>query len=225
MKLAKVAVVALVAICATSAYADLLITEVVDATLPGGNPKYVEITNTGAADYTFAEGGIICQSNAYTDLDIDIPLAGVTIPAGYSYVIQTTYNDGQNVFETTYGFAADLYYANGMGNGDDRFILTDTDDSSNLIDIYGEINVDGSNTPWEYTDSFASRNYGSTPNGGVFAIGEWYIPGPNFLEDSGGDDVIEAALIVANTSPGVWVPEPASFALLGLGAFALIRRR
>ena len=32
---------------AGTANADLLITEVVDATLPGGLPKFVELTNTG----------------------------------------------------------------------------------------------------------------------------------------------------------------------------------
>lgn len=209
------------------ASADLLITEVVDATLAGGNPKYVEVTNTGPAPYTFADGGIIVQSNANTDYNVDVDLTGVTIAVGQSYVIQSSANDGQLVFETTYGFAADLYTTAFFGNGDDRYILTDTSagDGSGLLDIYGADGVDGSGEAWEYTDSYAARVFGTSSDGGAFNIGNWIIPGPNALEDPGFDDVIEAQLIVANTSPGVWVPEPATALLLALGGVAVLRRR
>ncbi len=49
------------------ANAGLIISEVVDATLGGGNPKFVEITNTMATDFTFTGGGIVMQSNAGSD--------------------------------------------------------------------------------------------------------------------------------------------------------------
>lgn len=211
---------------AAAANGSLIISEVVDATLAGGNPKYVEITNTGGSDFTFSEGGIILQSNAATDLDIDVDLTGVTILAGQSYVIQSTANDGQNVFETTYGFAADLYTGAFFSNGDDRYILTDTADSTNLLDIHGEIDVDGSGTAWEYLDGYAYRLPNAiSGNGGVFDINEWFHSGVNGLET--GDDVEEAALIVQMTTPGThdFVPEPATLALLGLSALFLRRRR
>jgi lamin tail-like protein/PEP-CTERM motif-containing protein len=226
------AAASLAMLTASSADAGLIISEVVDGTLSGGNPKFVEITNTGVADFTFTGGGIINQSNAATDLDIDVDLTGVTILAGQSYVIQSTSNGGQAIFESTYGFAADLYTTAYFSNGDDRYILADADDglgaATNLVDIHGDINTDGTGLPWEYLDGYAYRlPTAITGNGGVFAIGEWFHSGVNGLEDPGYDDVVEAALIVAQTTPGThnYVPEPASLALISLGGLAMLRRR
>jgi hypothetical protein len=204
-------------------YDNLIISEVVDATLPGGNPKYVEITNTGSMDYTFTGGGIIVQSNANTDLDIDVDLTGVTIVAGQSFVIQSSANDGVFQFENTYGFAADLYTGAFFSNGDDRYILTDGVD---LLDIHGEIDTDGTGTGWEYLDGFAYRLPDAiTGNDGGFIIGEWFHSGVDALET--GDDTEELALILANTTPGThnFVPAPGATALLGVAALLGLKRR
>ena len=206
-------------LCAAGvANAGLIISEVVDATLPGGNPKFVEITNTMSTDFTFTGGGIVVQSNADTDLTIEVPLTGVTIPAGDSYVIQSSSNGGQAVFESTYGFAADLYTPAFFSNGDDRYILATADDglgnATTIADIHGDIDTDGTGTGWEYLDSYAFRlPTAVTGNGGAFAIGEWFHAGVDALET--GDDVSETALILALTTPGthVFVPEPGSVAL------------
>ena len=216
----------LVAASAT-ANANLIISEVIDATLAGGNPKFVEITNTSGTDFTFSGGGIVVQSNSNTDLDIDVDLTGVTINAGQSYVIQTEANDGQAVFEATYGFAADMYSTAFFSNGDDRYILADADDgagvATNLVDIHGAIDVDGSGEPWEYLDGYAFRlPTVLSGNGGVFDIAEWFHSGVNGLET--GDDVEELALILANSTPGThnFVPEPSPFFMLGLALLGFI---
>ncbi|QDU55454.1 lamin tail domain-containing protein [Aeoliella mucimassa] len=232
MKLASLAA-AVLCVIATQAQAGLIISEVVDATLAGGNPKFVEITNTSSTDYTFSGGGIIVQSNSNTDLDIDVDLTGVTIAALDSYVIQSTSNTGQEVFESTYGFAADLYTDAFFSNGDDRYILTLSDDASVLADIHGEIDVDGTGTDWEYTDGYAYRLPSvNTGNGGVYDHSEWFTGGVNSLET--GDDVEEAALILQLTTPGthdftpMQVPEPSSILLTlmaATGAGAVVMRR
>ncbi|MCZ6682029.1 MAG: hypothetical protein O7B26_02525, partial [Planctomycetota bacterium] len=185
----------------------LIISEVVDGNRAGGNPKFVEITNTDDNDYIFAQGGIIVQSNTSTDRTVDVNLTGVTIPAGTSYVIQSTSNDGQNVFEDTYDatfpggpIVADVYTPAFFGNGDDRYILTDTDDGSNLLDIYGELDVDGTGTAWEYMNGYAFRNAGANSgNLGTFIIGEWTIGGVDSL--SGADDATDKQLLQDNTTP------------------------
>ncbi len=64
----------------------LVISEIMDGTLTGGTPKYVEITNTGLTDFTFAEGGLIVQSSLNTDLNIDVNLTGAIIPVADSFV-------------------------------------------------------------------------------------------------------------------------------------------
>lgn len=211
---------------ATAAHADIIISEVVDATLAGGNPKYVELTNTGATDFTFGAGdGIINQSNASNDLTIDTDLTGLTIAAGDSFVIQSSGNDGQLVFESTYGFAADLYTSAFYSNGDDRYILWL---GGAVHDIHGDIDTDGTGSGWEYLDGYAFSNANrTTANGGLFNIADWTHGGVNSLEDPGFDDVLELALILANTTPGshAFVPAPGAAALLGLGGLVATRRR
>lgn len=194
------ALLGLLLLLALPASADLIISEVVDATLAGGNPKFVEITNTGATDFTFAasDSGIVVQSNSGTDQNIDVDLSGVTITAGQSYVIQSSANSGLSVFESTYGFAADLYTSAFFGNGDDRYILVD---NGTNLDIYGEIDTDGTGEVWEYIDGYAFRNSDVTSgNAGVFDASEWTFSGANGLET--GNDATEEPLIVAETSPG-----------------------
>lgn len=215
--------VAALAAFASTANAGLIISEVVDATLAGGNPKFVEITNTSGADFTFTSGGIIVQSNASADLDIDVDLTGITIFAGQSFVIQSSGNDGIAVFESTYGFAADLYTPAFFSNGDDRYILN-VDGS--IADIHGLIDTDGTGSGWEYLDGFAFRNPDVlTGNGGAFDISEWFHSGVDALE--GADDAEKLALILANTTPGThnFIPTPGSAALLGLAGLAAVRRR
>lgn len=202
----------------------LIISEVVDATLSGGNPKFVELTNTGLTDYTFPTGGgIIVQSNSNNDLNVDVPLDGLTIASGDTIVIQSSSNDGIAVFESTYGFAADLYTNAFFSNGDDRYAIWD---GSAIVDIHGQLDTDGTGTDWEYLDGYAySLKDRFAPNGGAFDSSNWFHSGVNALET--GDDVEEAALIVALTTPGthVWTPTPGAIALFGAAGLAGIRRR
>lgn len=231
MKITRMAIAAIsgiLVVCGTS-QANLIISEVIDGTLGGGNPKFVEITNTGGTDFTFTGGGVVLQSNASTDLNIDVDLTGITILAGQSFVIQSSANGGSNVFESTYGFAADLYTGAFFSNGDDRYILADADDgagvATSLVDIHGEIDTDGTGSAWEYLDGFAYRLPGVlSGNGGVFDINEWFHSGVDGLE--GVDDAEKTAKILALTTPGTHViPEPSTFALLGLGALLVAVRR
>ncbi len=198
----------------------LIISEAVDGPASGGNPKFVELTNTGLTPFTFGVGaGIIVQSNAATDYDVDVDLEGVTIAPGQSYVIQSAANDGQAAFEATYGFAADLYTGAFFSNGDDRYAIWD---GAALVDIHGQDGVDGTGSVWEYLDSYTLRNKDQiAPNGGIYDLTSFTTPGTNFFDGT------DAAFVVANTSPGThqWTPAPGAAALFGMAGLAGIRRR
>ena len=55
--------------------------------------------------------------------------------------------------------------------------------NNNVVDIFGNIDADGTNTNWEYEDGWAYRNKYSTPDDTIFNISNWYFSGPGGLED------------------------------------------
>ena len=95
---------------AGTANADLLITEVVDATLPGGLPKFVELTNTGSASVDLTQYSFGNMNNGGTTLGGGAAsvLTGNLAP-GASYVIcyEADNGPGASTFFTTYGFEPD----------------------------------------------------------------------------------------------------------------------
>ncbi|MEM9347436.1 MAG: lamin tail domain-containing protein [Planctomycetota bacterium] len=218
-----------------SASAELLISEIVDATLPGGLPKFVELFNSGNTSIDLSNYSIGNYNNGGTDLGggSSLVLSG-TLAAGDFYVISYESGDalGASSFFDTYGFDADNIELGSFINGNDAVALfladgggTDgaaTGDGSDatLVDLYGVIGVDGTGQPWDYTDGYAFRNPGQGPNS-TFTASEWTIGGADSLET--GDDTEELALILSLTTPGV--PEPGSLALLGLGGLLIARRR
>ena len=88
-----VAAATLMAVAVLPLKADLIISEVVDATLPGGLPKFVELTNTGTTDIDLSQYSIGNYNNGGTTLGggASTVLSG-TLVAGDSYVI--SYENG-----------------------------------------------------------------------------------------------------------------------------------
>jgi hypothetical protein len=177
----------------------LILSEVVCGAESGDCPNWIEITNTGLSDFTFDEGGIIIQMDDSNDVELGVDMSGITIYAGQSFVIVSNAAGCTGAFPVIYGMDADLYTNKTFGNGDDRYMITDTADGSNVIDIYGEFGVDGTGTEWEYTRGYSYRlpayNAGS---GQDFAPEEWFFGGPESL--SGGDPTW---LLLEHTTPKV----------------------
>ena len=226
--LGTIAVAALSPLSASQAFSTtLLISEVVDATLPGGLPKYVELTNTGSDTLDLSGFSVAIYNNANTTFSAFNGLSG-TLMGGNSFVLSLEGGDspGNGVFFDTYGFDPDSFNFGTVVNGNDVVALFEGPGTT-LLDIYRVIGVDGTGEVWEYTDGFTYRNPDVTMANPVFDPSEWAFSGPNSLET--GNDVEELALILANTTPGshdfntAVVPLPASvfllgFAVLGFGA-------
>ena len=159
---------------------ELLISGVYDGPLSGGTPKGVELyVMSDIAD--LSEYGIGSANNGGGSDGEEFTFPAVGVNAGtYLYV---TSNEGQ--FIAYFGFTPD--YANGSMsiNGDDAIELFQ---SGTVVDVFGDINVDGNGTKWEYLDGWAYRNDGSMPNGGIFSAGDFFYSGPNALDGCSTND-------------------------------------
>lgn len=207
---------------ASQASASLIITGVFDGPLPGGDPKGVELTATAnIADLSVYGLETVSNGGVSSGLQ-EATLPAVSLTAGDHYYVVN--GDGTD-FLQWFGFAADLVSAPGGAvnhNGDDVIILYE---SGLVHDQFGETGVDGSNTAWDTLDGWAYRNDGVAANGGTFSASDWYFSGAN--EWDGDDGTLDDGTNATATPPmpvGTYVPEPASLALIGLGALAMIRR-
>jgi hypothetical protein len=194
---------ALIAATATTASADLIISEIVDATLPGGLPKFVEITNTGGSAVNLGDYSIGNINNGGVELGggASTALSG-QLGACESYVIAYEFEPDPGVvsmFEQVYGFLPDQWLGTFI-NGDDVVVLflglaTGDGSDATIVDIYGVIGVDGSGEVWEYTDGYSFRLGTIAAANPTFDAAEWFIGGLNSLET--GDDLTELPLILA----------------------------
>lgn len=206
-----------------SAQADLLITGVYDAPLPGGLPKGIEVYATENIPDLSVYGVETVGNGGVSNGVPDAPLPAVSLNAGDFYYLE--HGDGA-AFTQWFGFAPDFPLVPGSGvshNGDDVLIIYE---SGVVHDQFGETGVDGTGTAWESLDGWAYRNNGATANGGSFVASNWYYSGPNAWD---GDDLVDDTGTNALSSPpmpiGTYVPEPTSLALIGLGGLAMLRRR
>tara|TARA_R110002073_G_scaffold208011_2_gene368346 strand:- start:85510 stop:86286 length:777 start_codon:yes stop_codon:yes gene_type:complete len=182
----------------------LLITEIVDADLAGGLPKFVELTNLGSASVDLSEFSLGVFSNGSFTINTgsSTSLSGSLAPSA-SFVVSFETGDsvGSSSFRTVYGFDADDLSFGAVINGDDAVVLfrgaaTGTGADATIIDIYGVIGTDGTGEVWEYLDGFASRAAGATTPSATFVPTAWSFSGASALD---GED---ATAIAAATSPG-----------------------
>jgi len=191
---------------------DLVISEIVDGTLPGGLPKYVQLTNNSAGTIDLSGFTIGTFNNGGTTLGgmTSKALSGM-LAAGDSYTISYENGDtpGVSTFFDTYGCDADDIDLGAFINGDDVVMLFLADGAgplgealidstgATIHDVYGDLGVDGTGMPWETTDSYGTRI--GTAASAVFNVADWNFAGADALEDPGGDDIIELANLLAAT--------------------------
>ncbi|MDP5219851.1 ExeM/NucH family extracellular endonuclease [Ruegeria sp. 2205SS24-7] len=151
----------------------LIITGVLDGPLSGGVPKAVELYV--AADIAdLSEYGIGSANNGGGSDGEEFTFPAVTATAGtYLYVSSEAAG-----FTSFMGFGPDYTTSALSVNGDDAIELFQ---NGSVVDLFGDINVDGTGQPWEYLDGWAARNPGATASP-VFDISEWSFSGPNAFD-------------------------------------------
>ncbi|MEO6709720.1 MAG: lamin tail domain-containing protein [Planctomycetota bacterium] len=206
---------AIVALTSTTAHAQLIISEIVDGTLSGGQPKFIEISNTSASPVDMSLYKLVHYNNGSMTPGGNIALtpAGM-LPAGASWVV--TYGAVPNVqFATVYGHAADQEVTYGGHNGDDAIALELA--VGGIVDVYGIIGCDpittagscgvppvisacGASPLWDYEDGYVYR-CGITASA-TFVPSDWVIGGSDSLEDCVGGDPARIILLQSLTTPG-----------------------
>ena len=156
-------------------YDSLIISGVVDAPLPGGLPKCIEfyavydIPDLSSYGFGSANNGGGSDGQEFT-------FPTIPLTAGSTYTVAT---DTAN-FISFFGQSPDNTDPTaGNVNGDDAIELFH---NGVVIDVFGDINTDGSGEPWEYLDGWAYRNNYSLTNGGNFDIAQWTFSGINALD-------------------------------------------
>ena len=136
---------------------DLIISGVFDGPLTGGTPKgvelYVKADIANLSDYGLgsANNGGGSDGQEFTFPNGDSASAG-----DYIYV-----TNNSSKFLEYYSFGANYQSGIVEVNGDDAIELFYNGD---VIDTYGEIDVDGNGDPWEYLDGWAYRVNNTGPD-------------------------------------------------------------
>jgi hypothetical protein len=143
----------------------VIISEVTD---PGNtaNAKYVEIYNATDNSVDISAWEIRRYANGNTSYNA-ASLSG-SINSGEALTV--AYNGTE--FNTAYGFDADFVSGSISGNGDDVYELYN---GSSVVDIYGEVGVDGTDEDWEYENSQATRNSSIGTGNTTWTSSEWTI--------------------------------------------------
>ena len=153
---------------------DLIITAVIDGPLSGGVPKGVELyVLNDVADLSIY--GLRSANNGGGTGSIEFTFPAVTANAGsFIYVASET-----DAFTEFFGFAPNYTSGAANINGDDAIELFK---DGNVVDVFGDVDTDGTGQPWEYMDGWAYRNDNTGPDGTTFVLGNWIFSGPNALD-------------------------------------------
>ncbi len=183
----KLLLVFAVLLLASPAAAQLIIAGTYDGPLTGGVPKGVELY---ACD-DIADLSVYAIGSANNGGGTDGP--EFVFPADFVAAGTTFYVASEDVgFTAFFGFAPD-YVSGAMSiNGDDAielFLVGDgTPGNETVVDVFGDINVDGTGTAWDFLDGWAKRINGSGPDGSVFDLNAWTFSGTNVFDGETSND-------------------------------------
>ena len=153
---------------------DLVITGVIDGPLSGGVPKAVEVCVLNDI-LDLSTYGLGSANNGGGSDGEEFTFPAGPVSAG-TFLHIASEADG---FSSFFGFAPS-YTSNAMAiNGDDAIELFML---GNVVDVFGDINVDGTGQAWDHVDGWAYRADGTGPDGTVFTLANWSFSGPNALD-------------------------------------------
>ncbi len=183
----------------------LMIAEYCDPSTTPANGRFLELYNPGPGVQDLSGYEIVRYANGATIATSTLSLSG-TLGAGDTFVITKNEADMQSHWP---GSTADLVSGTIDGNGDDTFVLSTI--GGTVVDILGELGVDGSGEAWEYTDLCIVRDELVTAPSATWTSSEWFFTGtvhgsPNSHPVSP-PDTADSGVIPGDTGPTGSVPE------------------
>jgi len=181
---------------------DLVITGVVDGPLPFGLPKAVEVfVVNNVADLSAYGLGSANNGGGTDGQEFTFPADGAV--AG-SFIYVASESPGFTAF---FGFAPQYTSGAANINGDDAIELFQ---NGAVVDVFGDINTDGTGQPWEHLDGWAYRNDATGPDGTTFVLANWSFSGPNALDGETTNATAATPFPIGSYSGGV-IAESAPF--------------
>lgn len=163
---------------------DMVLTGVFDGPLPGGLPKAIEIYVINDIPDLSTYGVGSANNGGGTD-GVELILSGSATAGDYIWVASEAV-EFENYFDVAPTFVGDAANI----NGDDAIELFSNvvDDgqgnvTGDVIDIFGDIDVDGTGEPWEHLDGWVYRNDDTGPDGTTFVIDSWSFSGVDANDD------------------------------------------
>ena len=181
----------------------LIITEVADPNLTGGHEKrFVEIFNSSDRSVDLS-GYKIKKFTGGSSSTSEVALNG-TLASNEYYIVAYS----SSIFLSVYGFVPDQATTSVISaNGDDSYAIILASDSS-IVDLYGDISVDGSGnyadgtgTSWEFEDGRAERKASSTTPSSSWASSDWNVEN----DSGGGNSTNNPQTAPADYDPGYWI--------------------
>lgn len=133
----------------------MIITGVIDGPLSSGLPKIIELK--ASADIPeISIYGVGSANNGGAGGVVELPLTGSDTANDHLYI--ATEETGP---QTYLGVNPNFIGAAASVNGDDAIELFK---DGVVVDVFGDVGVDGSGTPWEYQDGWAYKGDVSIPS-------------------------------------------------------------
>jgi len=159
----------------TSFGQDLVLTAVYDGPLTGGVPKGIELYAINDISDLSQYGLANATNGNPSDAAPEFTFDSQAVTAG-TFLYVSSEVDGFTAF---FGFAPNATSSVCNINGDDCIELYY---NGAIVDVFGEVGVDGTGTAWDYLDGWAYRVSNTTANGSTFDINNWSFSGTNALD-------------------------------------------
>lgn len=151
----------------------LIITSVFDGPLAGGRPKGIELFALERI-HDLSQYGVGSANNGGGSDGQEFTFPADSLSAGTYFYVASDSLEFYNFFGIPPTYVASATNV----NGDDAIELFRND---TLIDLFGDVNTDGSGQLWEYTDGWYARKYTLAPSI-IFDVSEWTGSGVNALD-------------------------------------------